>query len=199
MGPTKDAMFSSWPLKLDAALGQALTEETWVGVKCATSNRRVGNHWAWPPSLSISYSTWQIPAWWLLLYPGPRRAWTWWTCDMSKEDAFLVISRWDFGGYLFPTITSSPSCLLRALCSLWEAAEPDVRSMNSVVRYTRVWVQLCFLLTLISGNVLWVSEPQFPLCEAVWLEHLGLWRWLNKIVMHVKHWVQGLAHMLHVQ
>lgn len=49
--------FFSYPLKLDAALWCTLINEIWVAVKYATSNKKVGNHWDRPPSLSISSST----------------------------------------------------------------------------------------------------------------------------------------------
>lgn len=58
------------------------------------------------PSLLV---LWEVPTWWLLLYPGPRM-WgcgakaagkLWWTSGVSKKDTVLVI-HCNFGTVCYP-------------------------------------------------------------------------------------------------
>lgn len=149
MGSTIYVRFSSDLLKLDAALWCTLTSEIWEGVKCATFNRKGGSHWDRPPPLSISSSalggTYVVAA--PLSWSQDEGMWSKgsgkamvdkWREQERHRPCYNPLQLWDS---LLPTVTCSPSWLVRILyCTLEKASDPNVSSMNSVVRYTWGWI-----------------------------------------------------------
>lgn len=117
LGSTIFVKFFSYPLKLDAALWCTLANEIWVGVKYATSNKKVGNHWDRPPSLCISSSTLAgtykavAPLSWSqdekMWNKGPRKA----MVDKwhEQERHPPCYNPLQICGCLLPTVTSNPS------------------------------------------------------------------------------------------